>query len=60
MKDRALLVVIGSLFAGLGWMIWHYFWGQAPWVISTVLLVSVIADNARLRRRLRSKSDPDG
>lgn len=59
MKDRALLILVGVLFACLGWATWHYLGGEAPWVISTVVLVSVIADNARLRRRLRSKSDHD-
>lgn len=56
MKDRALLVLMGVLFTSLGWATWHYLRGEAPWVISTVVLVSVIADNARLRRQLRSKS----
>ncbi|MCS0659990.1 hypothetical protein [Massilia terrae] len=59
MKDRAFLLVTGLLFASLGWAIWHFFGLDSPWVISIVLLVAVIADNARLRRRLRSKSEDD-
>lgn len=56
MKDRVWLVLIGVLYAGLGWAIWHFFGAEAPWVISTLVLVAVIVDNARLRCRLRNKS----
>lgn len=59
MKDRALLILLGVLFASLGWATWHYLGEEAPWVISTAVLASVIVDNARLRRRLRSKSEDD-
>jgi uncharacterized membrane protein YfcA len=56
MKDSIFLLVAGLILAYLGWTIWHYLGDDAPWAITTIMLISVVADNVRLRRQLRSQN----
>lgn len=56
MKDRILLVAVALICSALTWSFWHY---QGENGLSSMLLlalVSVIADNWRLRRALRQKA----
>lgn len=59
MKDSALLLIAAASFGVLSWGIWHYFRADAPSVISMLMVIGLIADNARLRRLLRSKRHRD-
>jgi hypothetical protein len=53
MKDRLLLILAALVMAAVAWSFWHYL-GQDAWPVLLLLaLVSVIADNYRLRRTLR-------
>lgn len=54
MKDIALLILASAIFAAFGWAFWHYLGDDGFSAISLVALVILAADNARLRRRLRS------
>lgn len=55
MRNLAALIFVGVLFAGLGWSFWHYLGDDAFAALSTLTLVVLLVDNARLRRRLRAK-----
>jgi len=53
MKDQIWLfvsAVAGALFA---WAFWHYLDAEAVVALMTLALVSSVADNLRLRRKLR-------
>jgi hypothetical protein len=56
MKDRLQLILAGGVVAVLAWTFWHIFGKDAFSVLSTVMLIVVIADNVRLRRQLRSNT----
>ena len=55
MKDQALLLLAGVACATLAWAFWHFLGAEAFNVITLLTLVSVIADNFRLRSLLRKK-----
>lgn len=55
MKDFVLLLVTGAGVSLFAWAFWHYLGNDAACILTTVVLVGVVADNARLRRRLREK-----
>jgi hypothetical protein len=56
MKDRVFLVLAALIVAAAAWSFWHYL-GADAWPVLLLLLllalVSVSADNYRLRRLLR-------
>jgi uncharacterized membrane protein YfcA len=53
MKDGLMLLIAGVLCAGGAALFFKFFGSDAFSVIVLVTLVSVLIDNARLRRRLR-------
>lgn len=55
MKDFLSLLVVGALFALLGWALWHYLGPDALCTLVILTLVAVTVDNARLRRQLRKR-----
>lgn len=55
MRNLAALFFVGGLLASLGWAFWHYLGNDAFAALSTLTLVVLLVDNARLRRRLRAK-----
>lgn len=52
--DRIYLLIAGVLCAGVSWAFWHYAGASGFDILSTVFLVTIAADNIRLRRLLRS------
>jgi hypothetical protein len=54
MKDRLQLILAGGVIAVLAWTFWHILGKDAFSALPTVMLIVVIADNARLRRQLRN------
>ena len=55
MKDSIHLLFVGAVLAVAAWTLWHYGAHEALDTVSTIALVTVIADNVRLRRALREK-----
>jgi len=55
MRDRILLIVGALAGSALAWSFWHYLGQEALNAMLLLALVSVIADNWRLRRALRQK-----
>jgi hypothetical protein len=55
MKDALLLLATGVAFALAAWAFWHYLGKDAFGVLNTLFLVIAVADNFRLRRRLRAR-----
>lgn len=55
MKDRMLLIAGALVCSVLAWSFWHYLGHDALSSMLLLALVSVIADNWRLRRALRQK-----
>lgn len=61
MKDGLMLLIAGLVCAGGAALFFRFFGSEAFTVIMLVTLVSVLADNARLRRRLREMgAKPEG
>jgi uncharacterized membrane protein YfcA len=61
MKDGLMLLIAGVLCAGGAALFFKFFGSEAFGVIVLVTLVSVLIDNARLRRRLREMgAKPEG
>lgn len=60
MRNLAALLCVGGLVAGLGWAFWHYLGNDAFTALSTLTLVVLLVDNARLRRRLRARRPGEG
>jgi hypothetical protein len=59
MKDVAILLLAGAIVSALAWAFWHYLDDDASTVIATTAIVALLADNARLRNRIRARRDPD-
>jgi len=55
MKDGLLLLLTGLVCAAAAWAFWHYLGDDAVAVLMCVALVSVVADNIRLRRKLKDR-----
>jgi hypothetical protein len=55
MKDSLLLLATGAGVSLFAWAFWHYLGNDAACTLTTVVLVGVVADNARLRRKLRER-----
>jgi hypothetical protein len=58
MKDQVLLLLTGAGCATAAWAFWRYLGADAVSVLMSLVLVSVVADNLRLRHKLRKR--PDG
>lgn len=54
MKDSLLLLATGVVISVAAWVFWHYFENDAAAMLSTIVLVGIAMDNARLRRELRA------
>jgi hypothetical protein len=55
-KDRLQLICAGGVIATLAWTFWHLLDKDAFPVLSTIMLLFLVADNVRLRRQLRRNS----
>lgn len=53
MKDQVWLFLTAVGCAIAGWAFWHYLGTDAVVVLMTLALVTSVADNLRLRRKLR-------
>lgn len=53
MRDRVLLLIAAGLLAAASWAFWHFLGEDAFTVFSTFILLSLVFDNLRLRRKLR-------
>lgn len=53
MKDRIWLLLSAIACAIAAWAFWHYLDSDAVMVLMTLVLASTVADNLRLRRKLR-------
>ena len=61
MKDGLMLLITGLFCAGGAALFFGFFGSEAFNIIILVTLVSVLVDNARLRRRLREMgAKPEG
>lgn len=61
MKDGWMLLITGLLCAAGAALFFRFFGNEAFSIIMLVTLVSVLVDNARLRRRLREMgAKPEG
>ena len=59
MRDQILLL-LSALACALGaWAFWHYLDTDAVVALMTLALVSAVADNLRLRRKLRESRRRD-
>jgi hypothetical protein len=59
MKDSLLLLATGAGVSLIAWAFWHYLGNDALSTLTTVVLVGVVADNFRLRRKLRARQGHD-
>jgi hypothetical protein len=55
MKDSLSLLATGAGVSLIAWAFWHYLGNDAFSTLTTVVLVGVVADNFRLRRKLRAR-----
>jgi len=53
MKDQIWLFLSALACAFAAWAFWHYLDADAVAALMTLALVSAVADNLRLRRKLR-------
>jgi len=53
MKDRIFLFLSALACAVAAWAFWRYLQADAVVALMTLALVSAVADNLRLRRKLR-------
>lgn len=53
-KDSILLLLTALLCSFAAWAFWHFLGNDAITVFPTLMLVCVVADNFRLRRKLRA------
>jgi uncharacterized membrane protein YfcA len=61
MKDGLLLLLTGIVCAAGAWLFFHYFGQEAFGILMLITLFTTIADNRRLRRRLREMgAKPEG
>ena len=54
MNDRLLLIISAIIVAIASWAFWHFLGENAFTGLSTFFLISLVVDNIRLRRKLRS------
>jgi len=61
MKDGVMLLLTAALCAGGAALFFRFFGNEAFSVLTLVVLIGALADNARLRRRLREMgAKPEG
>ena len=61
MKDSLLLLLTGIVCAAGAWLFFWYFGQEAFSILMLIALIGAMADNARLRRRLRGMgAKPEG
>ena len=61
MKDGLMLLLTGVVCSFGAWLFFRYFGNEAFNIIMLVTMVSAVADNVRLRRRLRQMgAKPEG
>lgn len=58
MKDSILLFVVAVICSVLAWAFLHYLGNDAISTLVTLSLIGTVADNFRLRRRLRALTKP--
>lgn len=56
MKDRLLLVIAAATLAIGAWAFWYFLGDDALTMLTLIALVVVVADNRRLRRKLRERT----
>lgn len=54
MKEELLLLLVAIIVATLSWAFWRFLADDAMAVLSSLILVSLLVDNIRLRRKMRS------
>jgi len=54
MRDQILLILCAFGCAAAAWAFWHYLDTHAVGMLALIALLSVVADNLRLRRKLRA------
>lgn len=59
MKDQLWLLVTAIACALVAWAFWRYLDSDAIVALMTLALVSAVADNLRLRRKLRENRQGD-
>jgi hypothetical protein len=59
MKDVAALLLASAVVSALAWAFWNYLGDVGFTVISTMAIIALLADNARLRNRIRAGQDAD-
>jgi hypothetical protein len=59
MNDAISLLLAGLACAFLSWAFWHFLGNDALSILMTLWLVLAIADNIRLRRKLRERETSD-
>jgi hypothetical protein len=59
MKDVAALLLASAIVCALAWAFWNYLGDDGFTVISTMVIIALLADNARLRNRIRASQDAD-
>jgi len=52
LKDTFYLLIAGLLCSLLAWKFWNYFQNDAFTILNTVVMLSLILDNYRLRKSL--------
>lgn len=55
MKDRLLLLLAAAVSAIGAWAFWHFLGDDGFAAITLIALVGVVADNYRLRQKLRDR-----
>lgn len=51
-KDRAMLLAVGIVAAGMAWAFWHYLGNRAFKVLMVISIIVLVSDNRRLRRQV--------
>jgi hypothetical protein len=54
-KDSILLLTVAVIVAYAAWVFWHYVGLNGFELLSTLIVVSLVVDNARLRRELKKR-----
>lgn len=57
--DRVGLILAGLVASAGAWAFWHYLGQDAFGVLAVIVMAGLVADNRKLRRRLREAGLPD-
>lgn len=55
-KDNWLLLFCALVCSGMAWVFWHFLGEHGFVVLMAVVMLALVADNYRLRRRLRRRA----